>query len=97
MTKTSSGEGTCGRSASSSVTAIIQRGQSWIPHMPPSLSVRSGRDRKSTRLNSSHVASSYAVFCLKKKTSHFRPRRRADQKDRVDRKVNSRHGQLFAS
>src|SRR5690625_6363491 len=23
------------------------------------------RDRKSTRLNSSHVASSYAVFCLK--------------------------------
>src|SRR5437870_6450173 len=26
-------------------------------------------DRKSTRLNSSHVATSYAVFCLKKKTS----------------------------
>src|SRR5690625_6146040 len=25
----------------------------------------SGRDRKSTRLNSSHVAISYAVFCLK--------------------------------
>src|SRR5699024_12284911 len=28
---------------------------------------RSDRDRKSTRLNSSHVSSSYAVFCLKKK------------------------------
>src|SRR5437660_11718150 len=28
------------------------------------------RDRKSTRLNSSHVAISYAVFCLKKKTKH---------------------------
>src|SRR5690625_6031405 len=28
----------------------------------------SGEDRKSTRLNSSHVAISYAVFCLKKKT-----------------------------
>src|SRR5690606_41226485 len=27
-----------------------------------------GRDRKSTRLNSSHVKISYAVFCLKKKT-----------------------------
>src|SRR5690349_1500650 len=27
-----------------------------------------GRDRKSTRLNSSHVEISYAVFCLKKKT-----------------------------
>src|SRR5438067_10791962 len=26
-----------------------------------------GRDRKSTRLNSSHVSISYAVFCLKKK------------------------------
>src|SRR5690625_7672309 len=26
-----------------------------------------GSDRKSTRLNSSHVAISYAVFCLKKK------------------------------
>src|SRR5699024_11549357 len=29
------------------------------------------RDRKSTRLNSSHVSISYAVFCLKKKTSHI--------------------------
>src|SRR6266496_189306 len=29
--------------------------------------VVSGRDRKSTRLNSSHVEISYAVFCLKKK------------------------------
>src|SRR5688572_32084045 len=29
--------------------------------------VRKGRDRKSTRLNSSHSQISYAVFCLKKK------------------------------
>src|SRR5947209_17422640 len=28
-----------------------------------------GQDRKSTRLNSSHANISYAVFCLKKKTS----------------------------
>src|SRR5256885_7305002 len=28
-----------------------------------------GRDRKSTRLNSSHLVISYAVFCLKKKTT----------------------------
>src|SRR5439155_10183696 len=28
------------------------------------------QDRKSTRLNSSHVAISYAVFCLKKKTRY---------------------------
>src|SRR5437660_3182223 len=30
----------------------------------------SAQDRKSTRLNSSHVAISYAVFCLKKKKNH---------------------------
>src|SRR5690606_34111503 len=32
--------------------------------------VRSPGDRKSTRLNSSHVKISYAVFCLKKKKTH---------------------------
>src|SRR5690625_7086041 len=32
------------------------------------------QDRKSTRLNSSHVAISYAVFCLKKKSSIQRQR-----------------------
>src|SRR5690606_41947899 len=29
--------------------------------------IAAGKDRKSTRLNSSHVKISYAVFCLKKK------------------------------
>src|SRR5256885_8038363 len=29
-------------------------------------------DRKSTRLNSSHLVISYAVFCLKKKKKHYR-------------------------
>src|SRR5690606_41372697 len=36
--------------------------QAIVRSLPP------GRDRKSTRLNSSHVKISYAVFCLKKKT-----------------------------
>src|SRR2546426_9022625 len=36
-----------------------------------------GRDRKSTRLNSSHLVISYAVFCLKKKNKT----RRATIKD----------------
>src|SRR5438045_9723134 len=31
----------------------------------------SGRDRKSTRLNSSHLGISYAVFCLKKKKKYI--------------------------
>src|SRR2546430_8773124 len=34
-------------------------------------------DRKSTRLNSSHSQISYAVFCLKKKTSSTTPLQRA--------------------
>src|SRR5207253_10729362 len=34
---------------------------------PRNISYTTNQDRKSTRLNSSHVAISYAVFCLKKK------------------------------
>src|SRR5256885_16195164 len=33
---------------------------------------RTGEDRKSTRLNSSHLVISYAVFCLKKKNEPHR-------------------------
>src|SRR3989442_11752126 len=36
-------------------------------------SISTRQDRKSTRLNSSHVRISYAVFCLKKKTTSFKP------------------------
>src|SRR5690606_41855734 len=35
---------------------------------PNAFATGRGPDRKSTRLNSSHVKISYAVFCLKKKT-----------------------------
>src|SRR5207302_11405201 len=35
--------------------------------LAPNLVTELGKDRKSTRLNSSHVKISYAVFCLKKK------------------------------
>src|SRR5690625_6517685 len=38
--------------------------------VPPNLGADYTGDRKSTRLNSSHVAISYAVFCLKKKKQH---------------------------
>src|SRR6266508_914279 len=44
-----------GKSFTSSYTSVMKRSLlCWV-------------DRKSTRLNSSHVAISYAVFCLKKK------------------------------
>src|SRR5690554_7293172 len=39
-----------------------------LPHKPVLKHCIVMQDRKSTRLNSSHVRSSYAVFCLKKKT-----------------------------
>src|SRR5437870_11246502 len=41
--------------------------QAQIQAKLQSLNLRLQEDRKSTRLNSSHVAISYAVFCLKKK------------------------------
>src|SRR5690625_5399668 len=46
------------------------------PHSPgPSPGPSPRPDRKSTRLNSSHVAISYAVFCLKKKNARYIPQR----------------------
>src|SRR5262245_63685360 len=51
------------------------------------------RDRKSTRLNSSHLGISYAVFCLKKKTEPIGERnenRRGDEM-RKGKGGNQRH------
>src|SRR5690606_41618085 len=44
-----------------------RQAQPILPGASPLGERTMGRDRKSTRLNSSHVKSSYAVFCLKKK------------------------------
>src|SRR5690606_41136224 len=41
--------------------------QRWQPVSRAGVNIPGGKDRKSTRLNSSHVKISYAVFCLKKK------------------------------
>src|SRR5256885_8824660 len=38
--------------------------------------IRPRQDRKSTRLNSSHLVISYAVFCLKKKKKQHKPRQK---------------------
>src|SRR5437870_10499549 len=40
-------------------------------------------DRKSTRLNSSHVAISYAVFCLKKKKKKKKKKTRMNEKETI--------------
>src|SRR5437764_13868550 len=50
----------------------FQTGPSLSPQLAcrePVLDARSWKDRKSTRLNSSHRCISYAVFCLKKKNT----------------------------
>src|SRR5438270_9584667 len=50
------------------------------------------KDRKSTRLNSSHSQISYAVFCLKKKSgssSHDLPDPRPDQSQKDDQGFRS--------
>src|SRR5437870_13524113 len=44
---------------------------STLQSMPATRSTSPAVDRKSTRLNSSHVAISYAVFCLKKKNKQI--------------------------
>src|SRR5690349_22678912 len=44
--------------------------QHLLEPVPVRHPAHAARDRKSTRLNSSHVEISYAVFCLKKKTKH---------------------------
>src|SRR5438045_5852707 len=54
-----------------------------------------GEDRKSTRLNSSHLGISYAVFCLKKKKHKHRQRRaQVVPLDHVGVRVQVRVGQL---
>src|SRR5438445_7744486 len=50
----------------------VARGRGSGAHVPPR-----PRDRKSTRLNSSHANISYAVFCLKKKIVRLHRRHHA--------------------
>src|SRR6266496_935161 len=62
-------------------------GRALLPGPPPD------GDRKSTRLNSSHVEISYAVFCLKKKKKNLKPllklkKKTKDQKHLHTRKTN---------
>src|SRR5690606_41645630 len=49
----------------------IRRDADWIQDVAD-VFAPDARDRKSTRLNSSHVKISYAVFCLKKKKNVIR-------------------------
>src|SRR5207245_11748313 len=64
----------CGRSAASASTGksgpemiCAPSARRGAPGLPRASDGDGRRDRKSTRLNSSHGSISYAVFCLKKK------------------------------
>src|SRR3712207_7605338 len=56
-------------------TPVTQPSQTTPPPSPAAVGQEgrreAGRDRKSTRLNSSHANISYAVFCLKKKKKNI--------------------------
>src|SRR5690348_17872695 len=60
-----------------------RRGVWRRPHAPRATRrrARSRRDRKSTRLNSSHPSISYAVFCLKKKKKKKKRKKRNARPD----------------
>src|ERR1022692_3056065 len=53
-------------------------------------------DRKSTRLNSSHLVISYAVFCLKKETFYLRPPDIIFVRDRFTWLYFTQHGKVAA-
>src|SRR5256885_4174971 len=56
--------------------SVIFQQQLEHPRFAPGQAAHRGvakEDRKSTRLNSSHLVISYAVFCLKKKTTSHTP------------------------
>src|SRR5699024_12478220 len=53
--------------SSNIATLAHELGHAYHQHVMNDVNGLNQRDRKSTRLNSSHVSSSYAVCCLKKK------------------------------
>src|SRR5207249_9272652 len=56
------------------------------------------RDRKSTRLNSSHVSISYAVFCLKKKkkkNKHKRKKTKTKKINKIIPKIRIQLSQIY--
>src|SRR5262245_32947236 len=49
---------------------VLERKMELVAHLIAHVAADADPDRKSTRLNSSHLGISYAVFCLKKKKNN---------------------------
>src|SRR5205807_2794429 len=87
----SAGISSVGRMVTSSSTAGTSR-RTWVSRDQDAES----RDRKSTRLNSSHLVISYAVFCLKKKKKKKRKQKQTKQnkiqkKKKINIKLKEQH------
>src|SRR5271165_7272193 len=70
-------------------TTLFRSENDWRPGVErfESLRCETKRDRKSTRLNSSHVKISYAVFCLKKKKKTKQKKNNKKQKQKKKQKT----------
>src|SRR4051812_50002291 len=66
-----SGRVRVGRRWSPRRSAVMVTACEFVVTVPPRFFVVAVQDRKSTRLNSSHMSISYAVFCLKKKNAAY--------------------------
>src|SRR6266496_5297861 len=76
-------------------TTLFRSHLHQLPHVlaQPDQQRGAGEDRKSTRLNSSHVEISYAVFCLKKKKKTkksltIRKRKKQEQEKMKMKRIN---------
>src|SRR5207249_8924450 len=57
----------------------VERNVATLQKMGIGIKNFGAKDRKSTRLNSSHVSISYAVFCLKKKKKKYKHERKNEK------------------
>src|SRR5579863_10716659 len=69
-------------------TLFRSRGQPPSGRAPRQWSCANRRDRKSTRLNSSHPSISYAVFCLKKKKKNKKNNNNKKKKKKKKNKIS---------
>src|SRR2546426_9304115 len=70
------------------LTSAEQRARASVSVIPPPTPYsRAAADRKSTRLNSSHLVISYAVFCLKKKNKERVRRKTKHNRSRAIQQV----------
>src|SRR5690606_39548038 len=67
-----SGEASVSLAKNTGTVDVLQGATLYAQGFSSNAGILNVKDRKSTRLNSSHVKTSYAVFCLKKKKRYSR-------------------------